>query len=506
MNILIQALLLIAVLLLLMILFFVNKYYIKTRSLMRYYENQGINNSYYFPLVGKYKRMLDSIKEHGDCMHYYKQLLTNQPDCKYTVTNLAHNVCIYFYDLELLNQLYKCSDLVKHQFGVEIFKQVMAGLVFNEGEEHSRKRKILSQAFHYQLLQNMIPQLSQIYEEFFEKIRNKRVSDCIMMGQEIVAESIVRLFFSNSFQGLKFKGKTMTEAVSGIIERVGSMAKSASYALFGKICFSFGQMASVKKDLKQIKEIYKEIITNRINSTNLEELQHKKQKDLIDYLIESKGISKIESEESITIDQIIEEFVTFQVAGLDSSGHTLGMVLYYLCIFPECKQKLVEEIEQTIKTPDDLNTESIKKMKYLGAFVNEVLRYYSVADQIFPRTCNKDIQIGDLIIKKGTQVNVGIIENHYNPKYFKDPHQFNPMRWLDGSLDKLNSYAFNPFSSGKHNCIGQHFAQLEIKVGIIKFLQEFDLELDQDYKFILKFSFLTEPLNPIPITFKSKKQ
>lgn len=130
------------------------------------------------------------------------------------------------------------------------------------------------------------------------------------------------------------------------------MAKSVTYALFGSISYRFGKLAKVQKDCKEIKAIFKKIVTDRVNSINLDDLKHKQRKDLVDYLIENQGISKSESENTLTIDTIIEEFMTFYVAGLDTTGkiiiykiinfiflvllgHTLGMILYYLCVFPE---------------------------------------------------------------------------------------------------------------------------------------------------------------------------
>lgn len=42
---------------------------------------------------------------------------------------------------------------------------------------------------------------------------------------------------------------------------------------------------------------------------------------MVDHLIENNGISKIESENSLTIDAIIEEFMTFYLGGLDTTGN-----------------------------------------------------------------------------------------------------------------------------------------------------------------------------------------
>ncbi|KAL4457019.1 hypothetical protein ABPG74_014657 [Tetrahymena malaccensis] len=489
----------------LLALYFVYKFYIKPKVLMGFYEKQGVKNLCFSPFIGKYSFVSRDIASKSDGFYSIKDFLAQNPDCKYSMTNLADFVCVQLYDPDLIKDFYNCKHVVKHKFGVEIFQEFMNGIVFAEGEEHSRKRKIISQAFHYQLLQSMIPPLSEIYDEFIDKIKDKKVDDCISMFQEISAESVLRLFFSKSFKDYKYKNKTITDNLIDLINIAGQLAKSAEYAFLGKTFLRFGKLSALKKTSRDLKKIFKEVITNRINSTNLQDLKHKQRKDMIDYLIENQGIDKIESENKITIDTIIEEFITFYAAGLDTTGHTLGMAIYYLSAYPECTKLLSEEIKATIKSQADLSSDNIKNMKYLQAFVNEVLRHYTIADQLFMRIATQDIKLGNLNVKKGTILNVGILENHFNPKYFKNPYQFNPQRWLDGSLDKLPSYIFNPFSAGKNNCIGQHFAQINIKIGLIKFIQSFDFEIDPNYKLILTFQFLIEPLQPIAIKFNSKK-
>ncbi|KAL4508335.1 hypothetical protein ABPG72_003639 [Tetrahymena utriculariae] len=484
---------------------FVYKFYVKPKVLMGFYEKQGVKSLCFSPFIGKYSLVSKDIVSKGDGFYTIKDFLAQNPDCKYSMTNLADFVCIQIYDPDVIREFYNCKYVVKHKFGVEIFQEFINGIIFAEGEEHTRKRKIISQAFHYQLLQSMIPPLSEIYDEFIDKVRDKKVDDCISMFQDISAESVLRLFFSKSFKDYKYRNKTITENLSDLINCAGQIAKSTEYAFLGKGFLRFGKLLTLKKTAKEIKKIFKEVINNRINSTNLQDLKHKQRKDMMDYLIENQGIDQIESENKITIDTIIEEFITFYAAGLDTTGHTLGMAMYYLSVYQECTKLLAEEIQATIKSQADLTSENIKNMKYLQAFVNEVLRHYTIADQLFMRIATQDIKLGNLKVKKGTILNVGNLENHFDPKYFKNPHQFNPQRWLDGSLDKLPTYIFNPFSAGKNNCIGQHFAQINIKIGLIKFIQSFNFEIDPNYKLVLTFQFLIEPQQPIALTFKSKK-
>ena len=47
----------------------------------------------------------------------------------------------------------------------------------------------------------------------------------------------------------------------------------------------------------------------------------------------------------------------------------------------------------------------------------------------------------------------------YNQKYFPNPDNFDPTRWIDAEEKDL-TFIFTPFSIGARNCLGQNFALL----------------------------------------------
>lgn len=78
-------------------------------------------------------------------------------------------------------------------------------------------------------------------------------------------------------------------------------------------------------------------------------------------------------------------------------------------------------------------------------------------------------------IPAGTNYTVGIFVTLRDPKFFPDPESFKPDRFLNENVEKLNPYAYIPFSAGPRNCIGQKFAVLEMKSAISKLLRNFEL-------------------------------
>lgn len=67
------------------------------------------------------------------------------------------------------------------------------------------------------------------------------------------------------------------------------------------------------------------------------------------------------------------------------------------------------------------------------------------------------VEIGDQIIRKGTNINIFIYAIHHDPSVYPNPEKFDPDRFADKSLidTERSPFDFIPFSAGSRNCIGK---------------------------------------------------
>lgn len=80
-------------------------------------------------------------------------------------------------------------------------------------------------------------------------------------------------------------------------------------------------------------------------------------------------------------------------------------------------------------------------------------------------------------------------------EYYPEPETFNPDRFTEENRRKRPSLMFIPFGEEPRNCIGQHFAIMQIKAGISLLLNNYKflpaVGLDYNLKFESKSVTLT---------------
>ena len=85
---------------------------------------------------------------------------------------------------------------------------------------------------------------------------------------------------------------------------------------------------------------------------------------------------------------------------------------------------------------EDYSMEHLRKFKYIECVQKETTRFYGPGNGIFLRNCIQDHTIGSVPIHKGTIVDYQVVGLHRSEKYYKDPHEFNPDRWLNECKDQ----------------------------------------------------------------------
>lgn len=178
-----------------------------------------------------------------------------------------------------------------------------------------------------------------------------------------------------------------------------------------------------------------------------------------------------------------DEIINLLVAGRDTTMGTLSFGVYKLAAYPEIAQRLRDEVLEVVGPTRRPSYEDVREMKYMRAFINEVLRLYPVVPNN-SRTSNKDTTLPykdkdrkPIFVPKGTRCSYNSYLIHRRTDLWgPDALKFDPDRFLDERNAKYlvhNPYIFIPFNAGPRICLGQQFAYNEMSFFLVRLLQNF---------------------------------
>jgi len=367
------------------------------------------------------------------------------------------------------------------------------GLFFAEGDSWKRHRKLLSQSFHYEFIREELPQVVEVVREMFDKLSQKQPLERVPMMdefQKITGEVLGRLFFGDNLNSHSLDGEPLTLAFAKLLIDISLLAQNPIFILLGSHLYSKTPKArDLMNQVTKFKNICLQIVNVRKQTS--ETTNDSKHKDLLGLMLEQQRSSS--KEDAFSDDEIVDEFASFFMAGMDTTGHWLALTSHNILVNPEYLATVREEVDKLYKN-QPVTIESLNKMDFMSLVMKESLRYNTPVPILIPREALVDHMIGDIKVKKGTLANISQMMTNFNPQVFENPFKFDPYRWLNANKPKkIDPFSYVPFSAGGRNCMGQHLAQLEFRIILSEFLARFDYKTSNGYQHKMYYRFLYEP-------------
>jgi len=392
------------------------------------------------------------------------------------------------------------------------------GLITSEGEKWRSRRKLLTPAFHFKILDDfndIYNKQASILSCKLEKAADSEEAvnifdslplctlDTIMetsMGWELNAQTTDQNEYVDSAKKLEqlmqFRGPRPWLHSDRIFNLMG----------YGKIqdkllSVLHGQSEAAVKRRKKVYYAQRENeknVNDENNNGNIIGLKTKKRRAFLDLMLEESALSNY----PMTDQDLREEVDTIMFAGHDTTSVSTSFTLHFMATHPEIQQRLYEEIMEVVPPDSNVTAEHLKELRYLDACVKESLRKAAPVP-IVGRENTKDIVIDGYTVPAGTTILMNMYSLHRDTKYFPEPEVYNPERFL---VDHMrHAYAFSPFSAGARNCIGQRFAITLQKVILSQLLRRFSVHTQQTYEGLgLAGQVTLVATNGIWLTFKRR--
>ncbi|RAK94841.1 cytochrome P450 [Aspergillus ibericus CBS 121593] len=181
----------------------------------------------------------------------------------------------------------------------------------------------------------------------------------------------------------------------------------------------------------------------------------------------------------LTLPEMHSNAFALMMAGSETTATVLSGLVYFLLREPVAMKRLATEIRDAFATDKDITPRTVARLEYLDGCILESMRLYPAAPVGLPRLVpSGGVNICNEMIPGGTMVYVSNYAANRSPRNFSRAEEYLPERWLglDSAFEEDHKDAFQPFSMGPQNCLGQNLAWQEMRLIVSKLLWHFDIQ------------------------------
>ncbi|OAX38351.1 cytochrome P450 [Rhizopogon vinicolor AM-OR11-026] len=388
------------------------------------------------------------------------------------------------------------------------------GIVWADGEDHKRHRKVLLPGFGGPESKALLP----LFKGCVESMSNKWI-DIITNSKEQSAmlnipawlsratlDAIGEAAFDFHFGSIDNNENSLARAYNSIMTDIFGSLSSGQIFFQGiskyipyRILVYLGESSKNSRIVRMIEvrglatSVAKQLVKDKAEML----LQGKGSRDVFSLLV--KANMDANAKAKLTEEELLAQMRTILIAGHETTSNTISWALLELARQPEIQSRLRAEIRETeaavhARGDADFTIADFDAMPYTTAVIKEALRFSPVVYHIYrcasrddilplsqPITTRSGKVIHELPIPKGTRIVASIPAYNRNKDLWgEDAHLFNPDRWLNGAAKEKKAISLGVYSNlmtflgGARACIGWRFAVIEIQAFLTEVVGKFE--------------------------------
>ncbi|KAG7093722.1 hypothetical protein E1B28_007374 [Marasmius oreades] len=407
------------------------------------------------------------------------------------------------------------------------YSQLLTGpsLLYVEGDDHKRHRKIMTPAFGGSQLKALVPVFFEAAASITKKWKDilsvsedqSEVLNVPTWASRATFDALGHGAFGYDFGAIENQDSDLSRAYKNLLTDMyaaptdGMIIENALYEYLPLKVVSWmleytpnAKIARGRTTRDMATDVARRMILAK--SEDLAELEGNK--DLISLLVKANMLETARNR--LSEKELVAQILILFLGGLESTANSLSWTLLELCRQPEIQTKLRQEIhakerELAREGRTEFTAEDFDNLPYLIAVVKESLRYHPVLIHILKMAMENDCiplsqpiktedgkQIDQIPVRKGQKVFVSVPAFNRSKVIFgEDAHVFKPERWLDKSKankgPSIGMYAnLLTFSTGVQSCLGWRFAVLELQAFLVELISNFEFTLTPECENIRK--------------------
>uniref|UniRef100_H2YZR5 Uncharacterized protein n=1 Tax=Ciona savignyi TaxID=51511 RepID=H2YZR5_CIOSA len=335
------------------------------------------------------------------------------------------------------------------------------GLLLSSGNKWKRNRRLLTPAFHFEILKPY----TQIFNKTSTAMLNKwskhagQSYDIYGDVSNMAFSAMMQCTMSTELESNQEEGEDNYSIIFDLLTEI--IIKRINFPLL-MVDWIFNLTPSGRRFWKLVDFVHKtsEALNQRNKSDNLEPLnitgvsQFKKRGtkhlDFLDILLQTRD----EDGNGLTQQEIRDEVDTFLFGGHDTIASGLSWCLYNLATHPDYQERCRQELVDVVGDNELIEWDDLPKLNYLAMCIKESLRLFPPAFGV-GRVLNEDLTIKDkyatcqnVTAVAGTTALLQITALHRNPHVWENPEVYDPERFSADNMKGRHPMAFLSFSAG----------------------------------------------------------
>lgn len=192
--------------------------------------------------------------------------------------------------------------------------------------------------------------------------------------------------------------------------------------------------------------------------------------------------------------EIAHMMIALLMAGQHSSSVTSSWIMLHLAAEPEVMEELYQEQRRVLgQYPEPLTYDNIQKLPLVMHVIRETLRLHPPIHSIMRKVKNPLPIVGtNWIVPRSHVLLAAPATMGKSDRYFPNAEKWDPHRWenmadpKDQEKEKMDygyglvstgtDSTYLPFGAGRHRCIGEQFAYVQLTIVVTIMVREFKLK------------------------------
>jgi sterol 14-demethylase len=358
-----------------------------------------------------------------------------------------------------------------YQYSVPIFGK---GIIYDvDIDTRQEQFKFLTNVFRGENMRAFAPEMQEEAEMYFAKKWGDKT------GETDLRKDLAELIILTAARCLM--GPEVRNDLSGEVSRLFQTLDEGMIP----ITFFFPNLPihvhrARDRARQEMANLFSGIMQARRNNPDKKKVYH----DCLNTLMNARY--RDESRPPLTDDQISGMMIALLFAGQHTSSVTSSWTGYFL-LDSHAKSKIEgrqDEWEMVRREQDaivkehgkEIDFDVLEKMDRLHASIKEALRIHPPLIFLV-RKCLEDFEVCGVTVPKGDIVFASPPVTHRVESVFPNPESYEPERFLKPREEDKQRFSFVGFGGGRHGCLGENFAYMQIKTIWSVLLRKYDMEL-----------------------------